>query len=137
MDRIERIAERLVAQVDTGGLDPLAVRVADFLSASPNPSDDDFHEWAEGEGVDKHEAEAAAYRLATCFAEFLLGGKANEEGVTENDVDPDELSMGINVEKEHTPNVAVAKRIALDHLAEIDDYYTRLAEMEEEAGVEH
>jgi len=137
MNRLDRIAQRIVSQVEDSGLDPLAVQVAKFLGGNPNPSDDDFHEWAKEAGVDKHEAEAAAYRLATCFAEFMLGGKANEEGVSQEDVDPSELSMGINVEKEHTPNIAVAKRIALDHLAEIDDYYTRLAEMEEEAGVEH
>ena len=64
-------------------------------------------------------------------------GEAHEKGVTENDVDPKELAMGIKVEKEHTDNPVLAKRIALDHLAEIPDYYTRLDKMERDAGVEH
>ncbi len=41
-----------------------------------------------------------------------------------------ELSMGIDVEKEHTSDESVAKEIALDHLKELPDYYTRLKKME-------
>ena len=48
------------------------------------------------------------------------------------DVDPKELKMGIEVEREHTSDPKIAERIAKDHLAEIPDYYTRLAVMEEE-----
>jgi len=64
-------------------------------------------------------------------------GEAHEKGVTSDKVDPKELKMGIDVEKEHTDNPELARRIALDHLAEIPDYYTRLDKMEREAGVEH
>lgn len=39
--------------------------------------------------------------------------------------------MGIEVEKEHTSNVSLAKEIALDHLNELPDYYTRLKTVEE------
>ena len=63
---------------------------------------------------------------------FVNAGKANKLGITEKDVDPKELKMGIKVEYEHTTDSEVAKRIALDHLAEIPDYYTRLAKMEAE-----
>ena len=45
--------------------------------------------------------------------------------------------MGMDVEMEHTTDKETAKRIALDHLAEIDDYYTRLKKMEEDAGIKH
>lgn len=47
--------------------------------------------------------------------------------------DPKQLEMGIKVEMEHTNNKEVALCIALDHLVEFPDYYTRLEEMEEEA----
>jgi hypothetical protein len=50
----------------------------------------------------------------------------------EEDVDPKELAMGIEVEYEHTSNREVAKRIALVHLKEFPDYYTRLKKMEKE-----
>jgi len=39
---------------------------------------------------------------------------------------PNELKMGIEVELEHTDNREEAKRIALQHLAEVPDYYTKL-----------
>jgi len=62
--------------------------------------------------------------------EFLNKGRAKEKGLKEEDCDPKELKMGIKVEYEHTSNPEIAKRIALDHLAECPDYYTRLAKME-------
>jgi len=46
--------------------------------------------------------------------------------ISEKDVDPEELKMGIKVEMEHTNDPAVAKIIALHHLAEDPKYYTKL-----------
>ena len=37
-----------------------------------------------------------------------------------------ELEMGIKVEIEHTPDENVAREIAMDHLAEDPNYYTKL-----------
>lgn len=37
-----------------------------------------------------------------------------------------ELKMGIKVEKEHTNSEEKAKEIAMDHLAENPDYYSKL-----------
>jgi len=70
------------------------------------------------------------------FSTYMVG-KADIDGITEEDVDPDELKMGMDVELEHTQFAIVARKIALDHLAEIPDYYTRLKEMEEEAEEEY
>ena len=63
---------------------------------------------------------------------FVNAGKAYENQISIEDVDPKELEMGIAVEHEHTTNENIARRIALDHLSEIKDYYTRLAKMEEQ-----
>lgn len=60
-----------------------------------------------------------------------LTGMADKKHISDNDVDPKELAMGLEVEKEHTNDPAVAKQISLDHLAEIPDYYTRLKKMED------
>ena len=68
--------------------------------------------------------------------EFLNQGRAKEKGFTVEDADPKELEMGIEIEMEHTSNKMISQRIALDHLAEIKDYYTRLKKMEEDAGIE-
>ena len=63
---------------------------------------------------------------------FIKQGRAKEKGITEKDVDAKELEMGTKVEYEHTDDADISKRIALDHLAELPDYYTRLARMEAE-----
>jgi len=46
---------------------------------------------------------------------------------------PEQLKIGVDIEKEHTDQVDLAKSIAKDHLDEIPDYYTRLVKMEKEA----
>jgi len=63
---------------------------------------------------------------STLEADGVLNGLAKKLGVTEDDVNPKELEMGIKVEMEHTGNKDIAKEIAIDHLAEYPDYYTRL-----------
>ena len=64
----------------------------------------------------------------------LEGGLADR--YTPSKYNQRELAMGIEVEKEHTPNPDIAREIAMDHLEEIPDYYTRLKKMEDEAESE-
>jgi hypothetical protein len=45
----------------------------------------------------------------------------------------DQLKAGIKIEKEHTKDEDLAKIIALQHLNEIPDYYTRLNKLEKQA----
>lgn len=115
------------------GSEEVQKKIMAFLADEPSPPDDMVHAFAEKEGIDSHQFEAYIYDI---LGSFLGAGKAKEEGFTEEDADPKELKMGTEIEKEHTTNPLIAKRIALDHLAEIDDYYTRLDKMEREAGVE-
>ena len=70
----------------------------------------------------------------------LKGGKAdkltkkditNKFGVTVAKINK-ELDMGVEIELEHTKSRRLAKEIAMDHLSEIPDYYTRLKKMEKE-----
>jgi hypothetical protein len=108
----------------------LGEKVTEFLKANPNPSDDDLHAWAEGEGLELDEVEEEAYKLATKFVNFMSGGKAAEAGITEEDVDPEELKRGVAVEMEHTDDEGIARKVALDHISEFSDYYSALDEME-------
>jgi hypothetical protein len=48
-------------------------------------------------------------------------------------VDMNELRKGIKVEQEHTGDLREAGKIAMDHLREFPDYYTRLTKMEARA----
>jgi hypothetical protein len=134
-DRIANIAERIAKKENDLGFDVMAMEVAKWLSENPNPADSKFHDWAKSNDYEPDDAEAAAYRLASTFSTFLLEGRAAGKGITVDDVDPVELSMGIAIEMEHTTCRLIAMRIALDHLAELDDYYTRLKKMEEDAGI--
>jgi hypothetical protein len=38
-----------------------------------------------------------------------------------------QLDMGLEVEKEHDENLEIRKQIAMDHLVEDPEYYTKLA----------
>lgn len=83
----------------------------------------------------KHGAAAAMRKLKLlarknpAIAEDLLQDATwliNQNRPKESQVDPRQLAVGIEVELEHTPNHEVAKKIALDHLAEDPQYYTKL-----------
>ena len=56
---------------------------------------------------------------------------AKHHGVAKEQI-MQQLKMGIKVEFEHTKDRETAREIALDHLLELPDYYTRLADMEGE-----
>ena len=58
-------------------------------------------------------------------------GIAKKHGV-ELDMITSELIRGIEVEKEHSYDEKIAREIALDHLNELPDYYTRLDKMEDQ-----
>ena len=71
----------------------------------------------------------------------IKGGKADKLskkdiakkfGVTLEDIEK-QLVIGKKVEMEHTDDKTLANEIAMDHLSEIPDYYTRLNKMEKEA----
>jgi hypothetical protein len=64
--------------------------------------------------------------------DVIPGGLADTRRAEE--FDTGELAQGVKVEMEHTGDPEIAREIAMDHLAEIPDYYTRLAAME--AGAE-
>lgn len=111
--------------------DPNAV--IEFLVQNPNLNDGQVQQFAEQGGYDTGQVRSMLYALATKLVSFLKGGNMNEKQLDIATISPQQLEQGASVEMEHTPDPAVAKKIALDHLAEIPDYYTRLAKMEAEA----
>lgn len=68
-------------------------------------------------------------KLSKKHVDRLPGGKADRD--EPSDFPKEQIRMGVKVEREHTKNPAVAKEIAMDHLTEGRDYYTRLRKMEE------
>lgn len=67
--------------------------------------------------------------LKKIYCENKLKGGLGDE-FSEKNFDSKELKMGIDIEKEHTNDSNIAREIAMDHLAEIPDYYSRLKKME-------
>lgn len=63
----------------------------------------------------------------------LSQGMTLEDIARKHKVDPlliqKELIKGIEVEKEHTSSEEEARKIAMDHLVETPDYYSRLLKM--------
>jgi len=55
---------------------------------------------------------------------------AKKHGVEVNHI-KSQLKMGLSVEMEHTDDPKKALEIAMDHMVESPDYYTKLKEMEE------
>lgn len=96
-----------------------------FFRENPNPKDEKVHDLADKLGIEHSELEGNIYALLTTY---LAIGKHKDS--KDDEFDPDQLKMGIEVEAEHTDDPAIAKEIAKDHLAEVSDYYTRLKKME-------
>ena len=67
------------------------------------------------------------YKIA--IKERIPGGRA--EGKDPDKYDSKEMNMGIETEKEHSPDIEIRKEISRDHLQEFKNYYTGLKEMEE------
>jgi hypothetical protein len=56
--------------------------------------------------------------------ELIAGGKGSNTKIS--DLNADELSVGIEVELEHTDDKKIAQEIATDHLTEDPKYYSKL-----------
>lgn len=106
-------------------------KIVEWFQANPYPDDDAVHAFANKLGIDEHEFEKHIYHV---LSSILSEGKSKGKDLK---VDSEQLEMGIKVEMEHTTCPVISRKIAMDHLAEIPDYYTRLDKMEKEAGVEH
>jgi len=62
--------------------------------------------------------------------QFFREGLFTNSGLKFDDVDKEQIKLGLDVEMEHTKSKAVALKIALDHLAENPTYYTELKKIE-------
>ena len=77
------------------------------------------------------------YNKGMVLSEYILnktaslkGGMAEKAGKKPSDFDPKQLRKGMGVEKEHTPDPALQRQIAMDHLTEFPNYYEALSRLE-------
>lgn len=129
--------QQQAVQQQAPGSSPVGIsQVIDFIQANPHPDDASVHAFAEQNGMDPHQLEQIIYGLTTKFVSLMRGGKSVDQQLDINSVDPQELEAGMAIEMEHANDPVIAKKIALDHLAELPDYYTRLQAMEAQAKAE-
>ena len=101
-------------------------KVIDYFTTHKQVTEEMVHEELSKElGLPHEVTESLIYSI---LSDFMSKGKWNQD--PNIPINQDQLMAGINVEMEHTSDPLIAERIARDHLAEIPDYYTRLAMME-------
>jgi len=97
-------------------------KIVKFLIENPNPPDKKIHALSEKLGVETDKFEAIIYSI--------LSEMIHKPTIKESEANAEELKMGIKVEMEHTSIPSLAKQIALTHLSELPDYYSKLKKME-------
>jgi hypothetical protein len=101
----------------------------EFFEAKDGGDEDEELEAMIKKMEQEKEGEEAIMSQFDPMEEELNEAKKKKEAKAElhpNQINPSELRMGIKVELEHTDDLDVAKKIALDHLAENPFYYTAL-----------
>jgi len=125
------ILEQIIIQQSDNKINDLRNEIIRWFLKNPYPDDDKVHVFAESLGIDPDKFESEIYAV---LSSLLSEGKSKGKDI---DADPTQIEMGIKVEMEHTTIPIISRKIAMDHLAEIPDYYTRLDRMEKEAGTRH
>lgn len=129
--KVEEFNPVILNEQGDNGLHDLYNTIIKWFMKNPKPKDDEVHAFADKMGIDPHKFEQSVYAI---LGDILTEGRS--KGFT-GSYDAKQIAMGTKVEMEHTTIPLIAEKISKDHLAEIPDYYTRLAKMEGEAGVEH
>lgn len=125
--KLKEKKEEILLEQDRGESD-IHAEIIKWTIKNPKASIEDATAFSKELGIELSELEHHIFMiLANILAEGYSKGKEIKH-------DPAELEMGIKVEMEHTSEPLISRKIALDHLTEIPDYYTRLAKMEKEAG---
>ena len=124
---MDKITNYIIEQDEKAKHKKIHADIIKWFLANPYPNDEKVHAFAEKLGMMPEEFEGHIYMvLSSLLSEGYSKGKDIKH-------DPKELKMGIEVEYEHTTDPLISRKIAMDHLVEIPDYYTRLARMESEA----
>ena len=87
----------------------------------------------EGEGMGEEIPHKQTFEKHGRNDQHDFRGPVEKKRIFGKDVNPDELSMGLKIEMKHIKDPEIALHVAMDHLAEINDYYTRLKKMKSNA----
>ena len=102
----------------------------EFFEAKDGGEDDELEAMIKKMEQEKEGEEAIMSQFDPMEEELNEGRKKKkkepEAELNPNQINPHELRIGIKVELEHTDELDIAKKIALDHLKENPFYYTQL-----------
>lgn len=109
------------------GLNDTTKALIRLFSSEKKISDSELHSLADSLNVSPQTLEEEVYSLLQSF--FSKGRYMSSDYFVP---DEGEVKKGDKIELEHTDSPIIARRITLDHLAEIKDYNSRLLKMEKE-----
>lgn len=108
----------------------------DYLKDNDNIDNNAINEFMKENNLSKIDVQKIVFKMASLFVNFMTHGLSITKFANLKNIKPGQISKGIKVEYEHTSKKCISRKIDLDHLAEIPDYYDRLEKMEKAAGVE-
>ena len=103
---------------ETKGSTPSEEAVLAFIKKNPRPTDKQLHSWAESSGHNVHKAEQIVYKILSD-----LMHKGRSKGKHPGGIARDDVSRGVKIEEEHTPNRIIQRKITDDHNTELKKYY--------------
>jgi hypothetical protein len=108
-------------QKATESSDDIDEQIIKFFRSNKSLTEEQVIKKARDLGIDPEDFKNKIYNL---FCDYAKIGKHYH--TPDDEFDPEELSAGTAIEKEHTNNIRIAHNIAKDHLSEVSDYYTKL-----------
>jgi len=124
---MDPITKLLIEQEKEKVMNDMHAKIIKWIIKNPKAKLEDAKSFASTHGIKLQELE---HHIFMILASILTEGYSKGKEIKH---DPKQLEMGIEVEYEHTTDPLISRKIAMDHLVEIPDYYTRLAKMESEA----
>ena len=114
------LVEKEVSQKEETN-DKIMGAIIEYFSTHEKPDDKEIHKMAEDFGIDPDEMENKVYSL---LIDLFNAGKFKENPIEPNE---EELKKGIEYELEtHTKSEAIARKLALDNLANNEKFYTKI-----------
>ncbi len=108
-----------------------------YLSSNLNPNENSLKDWAKSNNLNWEQIELIIFKIAAKHSKFLLvDGEQFDKKLNVNKLDINQIKKGIDVEKEHTSDENIARKIALDHLALHPNYFDYLEKMINSLGNE-
>lgn len=98
-------------------------KIIEFFQKNKIQSDEQIHDFASKLGIPSSRLEVEIYKLLYTLINLKHGNDPDDK------FDPKELTMGIEIEKEHIDNPVISKMISKAHLDEDPKYYTKLSKI--------